>query len=51
MYTGRLIDELIESVQRAEIDAHIYREEEPVENFIAAHMLEASFHHQYAGVA
>ena len=51
MYTGRLIDELIESVQRAELDAHIYREEELVENFIAAHMLEASFDHQYAGVA
>ena len=51
MYTGRLIDELIESVQRAEIDAHIYREEEQVEEFIAAHMLEASFNHSYAGVA
>ncbi|HKR31002.1 MAG TPA: hypothetical protein VJT08_11015 [Terriglobales bacterium] len=51
MYTGRLIDELIESVQRAEIDAHIYREEQLVEDFIAAQMLEASFHHQYAGVA
>lgn len=51
MYTGRLIDELIESVQRAEIDAHIYREEELVEEFFAAHMLEASFHHEYAGVA
>ena len=51
MYTGRLIDELIESVQRAEIDAHIYREEETVDEFIAAHMLEASVAHQYAGVA
>ena len=51
MYTGRLIDELIESVQRAEIDAHIFREEEPTEAFLAAHLLDASYGHEYAGVA
>ena len=51
MYTGRLIDELIESVQRAELDAHINREEEQVEEFFAAQMLEASYNHEYAGVA
>jgi len=50
MYTGRLIDELIESVQRAEIEAHIYRDEEPTEAFLAAHLL-ASYGHEYAGVA
>jgi len=51
MYTGRLIDELIESVQRAEIDAHIYRDEEPTEAFLAAQFLDASYGHEYAGVA
>ena len=51
MYTGRLIDELIESVQRAEIDAHIYRDEELAEEFFAAQMLDTSYSHEYAGVA
>ena len=51
MYTGRLIDELIESVQRAEVDAHIHRDDEMMENFLQAHMLDASYSHEYAGVA
>jgi ribosomal protein S24E len=51
MYTGKMIDYLIESVQRAEIDAHIYRDDELMEEFLPAHMLEASYGHEFAGVA
>ena len=51
MYSGRMIDELIESVQRAEEDAHIYRDEELVEEFVHAHMFEASFEFNHVGVA
>ena len=51
MYTGKLIDELIESVQRAEEDAHIYRDEELIEEFAHAHMLSASFELNHVGVA
>jgi hypothetical protein len=49
MYTGRLIDELIESVQRAEQDAHIHRDEELMQ-FLHAQMLDASYTPEYAGV-
>ena len=53
MYTGRLIEELIESVQRAEAEAHATREEELIEQFLHAHAetLNASFIHVHAGVA
>ena len=51
MYTGKLIDELIESVQRAEVDARIYRDEELIEEFVHAHMLDASFNLDHVGVA
>ena len=50
MYTGRIIDELIESVQRAEQDAHINRDEELVQQFLHAHMLDASYNLDHAGV-
>jgi len=46
-----MIDDLIESVQRAEVDAHIYRDDELMEEFLSAHMLEASYSHEFAGVA
>jgi hypothetical protein len=53
MYTGKLIDELIKSVQRAEEEACISREEELIEQFLHAHAetLNASFVHVHAGVA
>ena len=51
MYTGRLIDELIESVQRAEEDAHIHRDEDIIREFMHAHMLDASYIADYIGVA
>jgi len=51
MYTGRLIDELIESVQRAEEDAQIQREEELIQELVQAHMLDASFNFDQIGVA
>ena len=52
MYTGRLIDELIQSVQRAEVEAHINREEELIEQFLHhANLLDASYIHVHAGVA
>ncbi len=51
MYTGKLIDELIQSVQRAEEDAHIYRDEELIQQFIETHMLDASYVTSYVGVA
>ena len=51
MYTGRLIDELIESVQRAEVDARIYRDEEIIHQFLEAHMFDASYIANYVGVA
>ena len=51
MYTGRLIDGLIESVQRAEVDAHIHRDDEMMENFLQAHMLDASLNLDHVGVA
>jgi len=52
MYTGRLIDELIQSVQRAEVEAHINREEELIEQFLHhADLLDASYIHVHAGVA
>jgi hypothetical protein len=50
MYTGRLIDELILSVQRAEEDAHIHRDEEMIEQFLHAQMLDASYTPEYVGV-
>ena len=50
MYTGRLIDELIESVQRAEEDAHIHRDEELMQQFLHAQMFDASYTPEYAGV-
>ena len=51
MYSGRLIDELIESVERAEADAHIHRDEELIHQFLEAHMLDASYITNYVGVA
>ena len=52
MYTGRLIDELIESVQRAEEDAHIHRDDdELIREFMLAHMLDASYIADHVGVA
>lgn len=51
MYTGRLIDELIESVQRAEEEARIYRDEELIQQFLESHMLDASYITNYVGVA
>lgn len=53
MYTGRLIDELIQSVQRAEVEAHINREEELIEQFLHARadLLDASYIHVHAGAA
>jgi hypothetical protein len=51
MYTGRLIDELIESVQRAEEDAQIHREEELIQELLQAHMLNPSFNLDQIGVA
>jgi hypothetical protein len=51
MYTGRLIDELIEKVQRAEEDAHIRRDEELIQQFLHAHMLDASYTFDHVGVA
>jgi hypothetical protein len=51
MYTGRLIDELIESVQRAESDAHIYRDEELIAEFMHSHMLDASYIANHVGAA
>ena len=50
MYTGRLIDELIESVQRAEEDAQIHREEELIHELLHAHMLDASYNLDQMGV-
>lgn len=50
MYTGRLIDELIESVQRAELHAHIEREEIVSEDLAPAYMLEAPYQ-ELLGVA
>ena len=52
MYTGKLIDELIQSVQRAEVEAHINREEELIEQFLQhAQLHDASYIHVHAGVA
>ena len=51
MYTGRLIDELIQSVQRAEEDALIHRDEELVHQFLHAQMLDASYTPEHLGVA
>ena len=52
MYTGKLIDELIKSVQRAEVEAHINREEELIEQFLCyANLHDASYIHVHAGVA
>lgn len=51
MYTGRLIDELIESVQRAEEEARIYRDEELIQQFLETHMLDTSYITNYVGVA
>jgi hypothetical protein len=51
MYTGRMIDELIESVQRAEVDAHIHRDDELTEEFSLAHVFQASYTHEFVGVA
>ena len=51
MYTGRLIDELIESVERAEVGAHVHSDVEITEDFLLAQMLDASYNHEYAGVA
>jgi hypothetical protein len=50
MYTGRLIDDLIESVQRADEDAHIHRDEEFMQQFLHSQMLDASYTPAYAGV-
>lgn len=50
MYTGRLIDELIERVQRAEEDAQIHRDEELIQQFLQAHMLDASYNLDQIGV-
>jgi hypothetical protein len=50
MYTGRLIDELIERVQRAEEHAHIHRDEELMQQFFHSQMLDASYTTEYAGV-
>jgi hypothetical protein len=51
MYTGKLIDELIHSVQRAEEDARIYRDEELIQQFRDTHMLDASYITNHVGVA
>lgn len=53
MYTGRIIDDLIQSVQRAEEDAQPHREEEMIEQFLHAHLdsIDASYIHVHAGVA
>jgi hypothetical protein len=51
MYTGKLIDELIERVQRAEEDAHIYRDDELIAEFLHAHVLDASLNLDHVGVA
>jgi dihydrofolate reductase len=51
MYTGKLIDELIQSVQRAEEDARIYRDEELIQQFLDTHVLDASYITNYVGVA
>jgi dihydrofolate reductase len=51
MYTGKLIDELIERVQRAEEDARIYRDEELIQQFLETHMLDASYITNHVGVA
>jgi hypothetical protein len=51
MYTGRLIDELIASVQRAEADAQVQRDEELIEQFLESHMIDASYVANYVGVA
>ena len=51
MYSGRLIDELIESVQRAEEDSHIHRDEELIQQFLDTHLLDASYMTNYVGVA
>ncbi len=51
MYTGTLIDDLIESVQRVEADAHICRDEELIEEFMHTHMLDASYMTNHVGVA
>ena len=50
MYTGRLIDELIERVQRAEEDAHIHRDEELIQELLQAHMLDAAYSLDQIGV-
>jgi len=50
MYSGRLIDDLIESVQRAEEDAHIHREEDLIQELLQAHMLDASYNLDQIGV-
>jgi hypothetical protein len=51
MYTGRLIDELIESVERAEFGADVPLNDEITEGFVLASVLDASYTHEYAGVA
>jgi hypothetical protein len=51
MYTGRLIDELIESVERVETDAHIYRDEELMDELVLHGRVYEYSEHQMAGVA
>jgi hypothetical protein len=51
MYSGKLIDELIQSVQRVEEEAHIYRDEELIQQFLQTHMLDADYITNYVGVA
>jgi hypothetical protein len=51
MYTGRLIDELIESVERVEFGADVHLSDEITEDFVLASMLDASYNREYAGVA
>ena len=51
MYTGRLIDDLIESVLRAEADARVLRDEEIIQEFLETHMFDAAQLTSYVGVA
>ena len=51
MYTGRLIDDLIDSVLRAEADARVQRDEEIIQEFLETHMIDASQVTSYVGVA
>jgi hypothetical protein len=51
MYTGRLIDELIESVQRVETDAHIFRDDELMSDLILHERVYEYSEYQLAGVA